>query len=94
MWGGENVYGWFKTTYQVPEEYAGRPLFLRPQVGGYEALLWVDGKPFGTYATKIVVTGHGNHYCDMLVKDPKAGQEIKIDLEFYAGHYVMGHHAF
>ena len=41
MWGGENVYGWFKTTYQVPEEYAGRPLFLRPQVGGYEALLWV-----------------------------------------------------
>ena len=63
MWGGENVYGWFKTTYQVPEEYAGRPLFLRPQVGGYEALLWVDGKPFGTYATKIVVTGHGNHYC-------------------------------
>ena len=90
MWGGENVYGWFKTTYQVPEEYAGRPLFLRPQVGGYEALLWVDGKPFGTYATKIVVTGHGNHYCDMLVKDPKAGQEIKIDLEFYAGHYVMG----
>ena len=90
MWGGENVYGWFKTTYQVPEEYAGRPLFLRPQVGGYEALLWVDGKPFGTYATKIVVTGHGNHYCDMLVKDPEAGQEIKIDLEFYAGHYVMG----
>ena len=90
IWGGENVYCWFKSSYQVPAEYEGTPLYLRPNVGGYEAMLWVDGKPFGTFATKIVVTGHGNHYCDMLVKEPKAGQEIKIDLEFYAGHYVMG----
>ena len=50
---------------------------------------WTE-KPFGTFATKIVVTGHGNHYCDMLVKEPKAGQKINIDLEFYSGHYVMG----
>ncbi len=79
-WGGEGVYGWFKTGWQVPQELAGRPLFLRPKVGGYEALLWVDGRPFGTFATKIVVTGHGNHYCDMIVKNPKAGQQISIDL--------------
>lgn len=90
VWGGESTYCWFKSSYTVPEEYAGRPLFLRPRVGGYEAMLWVDGKPFGTFATKIVVTGHGNHYCDMLVKEPKAGQKINIDLEFYSGHYVMG----
>ena len=89
-WGGEGVYGWFRTGWQVPKELAGRPLFLRPKVGGYEALLWVDGKPFGTFATKIVVTGHGNHYCDMVVKNPKAGQEIAIDLEFYTGHFVRG----
>lgn len=90
IWGGEGTYCWFKSHYTVPEEYAGRPLFLRPKMGGYEALLWVDGKPFGTFATKIVVTGHGNHYCDMLVKNPQAGQDIKIDVEFYSGHYVMG----
>ena len=90
IWGGEGVYCWFKTAYTVPQEFAGKALYLRPRVGGYEAMLWVDGKPFGTFATKIVVTGHGNHYCDMLVKTPKAGQEISIDLEFYAGHYVMG----
>ena len=77
-WGGEGVYGWFRTGWQVPKELAGRPLFLRPKVGGYEALLWVDGKPFGTFATKIVVTGHGNHYCDMVVKNPKAGQEVAV----------------
>lgn len=90
IWGGENTYCWFKTAYTVPQEFAGKSLYLRPNVGGYEAMLWVDGKPFGTFATKIVVTGHGNHYCDMIVKTPKAGQEIRIDVEFYAGHYVMG----
>ena len=37
-----------------------------PRVGGYEAMLWVDGMPKDTFATKIVVTRHGNHYCDML----------------------------
>ena len=90
IWGGEGAYCWFKASYSVPQELAGKPLFLRPNVGGYEALLWVDGKAFGTFATKIVVTGHGNHYCDMLVKTPKPGQEIAIDLEFYSGHYVIG----
>ncbi len=90
VWGGESSYGWFKSNYVVPEEYAGKPLYLRPKMGGYEGMLWVDGKPFGTFATKIVVTGHGNHYCDMLMKSPKAGQNIQIDVEFYAGHYVMG----
>ena len=44
-----------------------RQLYLRPRVGGYEAMLWVDGMPKGTFATKIVVTRHGNHYCDMLL---------------------------
>ena len=90
MWGGEGVYGWFKTAFTVPQELAGKPLFLRPRMGGYEAMLWVDGKPFGTFATKIVQTGHGNHYCDMVVKTPKAGQELDLTVEFYAGHYIMG----
>ena len=90
IWGGEGVYCWFKSSYTVPEELAGKPLFLRPSMGGYEAMLWVDGKPFGTFATKIVQTGHGNHYCDMFVKSPKAGQEVSLVVEFYAGHYIMG----
>lgn len=89
-WGGEGVYGWFKMGWEVPRELAGKPLFLRPRVGGYEALLWVDGRPFGTFATKIVVTGHGNHYCDMILKNPRAGQLVEIDLEFYSGHFVRG----
>lgn len=90
IWGGENVYCWFKSSYTVPQELDGKSLYLRPRMGGYEAMLWVDGQPHGTFATKIVMTGHGNHYCDMIKKEPKAGQKIDVAVEFYAGHYIMG----
>lgn len=90
-WGGpEYTYGWFKTSFTVPAELDGKTLFVAPKLGGLDALLWVDGKPFGTFATKIVVTGHGNHYCDMCVKSAKAGQVIDIAIESYGGHNVMG----
>lgn len=89
-WGMEEAFGWFKAEYTVPEEYAGKAIFIKPHTEGYETLLWVNGKPFGTFATKIVFTGHGNHYCDMLVKNPKAGEKIEIALEVYTGHLHHG----
>ncbi|MFR8461363.1 MAG: hypothetical protein ACLVEX_09270 [Ruthenibacterium lactatiformans] len=73
---------------------AGRDLFLRPQFGGYEAMLWVDGAPRGTFATKIVVTRHGNHYCDCVCQNARAGQKLEFAVEFYAGHYVIGEQPF
>ncbi|WP_438351068.1 alpha-mannosidase [Paenibacillus sp. FA6] len=87
---GEGTYCWFKGTYVVPDQYEGQTLYIQPKIEGYEAMLWVDGKPFGTFCTKIVVTGHGNHYCDMLKQNVRAGQSIEIALEYYAGHYVKG----
>ena len=89
-WGGEGTYCWFKGQYTVPKEYDGKTLYVYPKIEGYEAQLWVNGVPFGTFCTKIVVTGHGNHYCDMLKQKVKAGEVIDIALEYYAGHYVMG----
>ena len=89
-WGGESHYCWFKSDYRVPKALAGKDLFLRPRIGGYEAMLWVDGVPFGTYATKIVFTGHGNHYCDMIKKHARAGEKIGLALEYYAGHSFKG----
>lgn len=89
-WGDEGVYGFFKFDYTVPERLAGRPLFLMPHTQGYESLLWVDGQPFGTYATKIVVTTHGNHYCDMIRMNPQSGEKIDLCVEVYCGHYVRG----
>ena len=89
-WGGESHYCWFKADYTVPAELDGKMLFIRPHIGGYEAMLWVDGVPFGTFATKIVFTGHGNHYCDMFKKKAKAGEKIALALEYYAGHSYKG----
>ncbi|WP_040952824.1 alpha-mannosidase [Gorillibacterium massiliense] len=87
---GEGTYCWFKGSYTVPEKYSGSTLYIRPKVEGYEAMLWVNGKPFGTFCSKIVVTGHGNHYCDLLKKKAKADETIEIALEYYAGHHVKG----
>ena len=60
-WEGEGTYCWFRGDFTVPAELDGQTLFIKPHIGGYEALLFVNGKPFGTFASKIVVTAHGNH---------------------------------
>ncbi len=90
VWGNEGSYCWFKSDFTVPEELAGKNLFIRPNTQGYESLLWVNGMPFGTFATKIVFTGHGNHYCDLLKMNVQAGEKIDIALEVYAGHAYKG----
>lgn len=90
QWGGEGAYCWFKGEFTVPEALAGRDLFLRPHCTGYESLLWVDGVPFGAFCNKILAGGHGNHFCDLIRKNARAGETISIALESYAGHYVMG----
>jgi len=89
-WGGEGVYCWLKGTAYIPEEYKGQNIYIKPKLGGYEAMLWVNEVPYGTFATKIVQTGHGNHYCDLLVKAGKSYDEIDLAIEFYAGHYIIG----
>ena len=95
-WGGEGQYGWFRTTYRVPEKLAGRRLFLLPQIGCYEGMLFVNGEPFGTYANKhqIQYTDHGNHYCDRFAEGAAAGEEIELTLELYCGHFDPGNHPF
>lgn len=89
-WGGEETFCWYKAEYTVPEELDGKDLYIMPHTQGYETLLWVNGEPFGTFATKIVFTGHGNHYCDLLKKNVKAGEKIQIALEVYSGHSYKG----
>ena len=90
VWGDNELFCWFKTDFTVPAELDGKNLFIMPHTEGYETLLWVNGKPFGTFATKIVFTGHGNHYCDLLKQNVTAGEKIDIALEVYSGHTYMG----
>jgi alpha-mannosidase len=89
-WGGEGAYCWLKAEYVVPEELDGKDIFIMPKMGGYEAMLWVDGIPFGTFNTKIVYTSHGNHYCGLIKKNAKAHEKIDIAIEYYAGHDYHG----
>lgn len=89
-WGGEGAYCWLKTEYTVPESLDGKDIFIMPKMGGYEAMLWVDGVPFGTFNTKIVYTSHGNHYCGLIRKNAKANEKIDIAIEYYAGHDYHG----
>ena len=82
IWGAEESFCWFKAEFTVPEELEGENLFVMPHTEGYETLLWVNGKPFGTFATKIVFTGHGNHYCDLLKMNVKAGEKLECTVMY------------
>ncbi len=86
VYPGEAVYVWFRGKYQVPERLAGRTLFIWPRVEGHEGMLWVDGVPYGNFASKFA----GSHYCDLLRKEVKAGEEIDVAMEYYSNHYVIG----
>ncbi len=93
-WGEEGAYCWIKAEYTVPKELEGKDIFVMPRMGGSEALLWVDGVPFGTFNTKYVYTSHGNHYCGLIRKCAKAGEKIQIAVEYYAGHACYGTNPF
>lgn len=93
-WEQEGLYCWFEGCYEVPENLAEQALYIFPHIVGYEGLLWVNGKPYGNFTSKISVGSHGNHYCDLLVKNAIAGEKIDIVLEYYAHHQVMGEDPF
>ncbi len=61
-----------------------------PRLGGYEAMLWVNGVPFGTFNNKITYTSHGNHYCGLIKKNAKENEKIELAIEYYAGHDYHG----
>lgn len=90
IWGGEGKYCWFAGDFVVPEYLDGKDLYLKPEIGGYEAMLWIDGVPYGIYTSKIIVHSHGNHYCNLMKKKAEVGEHVDIALEYYAHHYVMG----
>ncbi|NLK28504.1 MAG: alpha-mannosidase, partial [Clostridiales bacterium] len=64
--------------------------YIYPKIDGYEGMLWVDGKPFGNFSSKMIISSHGNHYCDMLKQNVAANENIEIALEYYANHYIIG----
>lgn len=91
VWGEEKLYAWFQGDYCVPEELDGQRLYLMPECGLYEGLLFVNGLPYANYASKFPMnTGHGNHYCKAFTQKAKKGEKINLVLEAYAGHDYAG----
>lgn len=91
VWGAEKQYNWLRGQYTVPERLARRPLFLKhSHFCGYEGLLFVNGMPYGNYATKLAVACHGNHYAPRFTAGAAAGEIIQLAVEAYAGHTVEG----
>ncbi len=86
VYQGEGIYAWFRGKYQVPDKLAGNSLFIWPRIQGYEGMLWVNGVPYGNFASKFA----GSHYCDLLRKNVAGGEQIDIALEYYSGRYVIG----
>ena len=90
VWGGKGVYAWFKGDYTVPEELAGKPLFVYPKMGYYEGMLWVNGAVHSNFAAKFIEGSHGNHYCNRFTADARAGEKFEFALEVYANHEIPG----
>ncbi len=90
-WGGAFCYGWFRSEYTVPPELAGRKLFIRPDVGLVEGLLFLNGKAAGIFDRCDEIPSQFRlHEVQPLTLDAKSGETFDIAIECYAGHRVMG----
>ena len=89
-WGGSGVYGWFRMSWKVSADLAGKALYLYPKMEFYEATLWVNGAIHSNYATKYGADSHGNHWCNRFTAGAAAGERFDFALECYAWHEVPG----
>ena len=76
-WGKKWEYGWFKTSFSVPEEWDGKRLCLFLGCGE-EMLVFVNGAEAGSIDKK--------HTYIPITRCAKAGDTFEILAECYAGH--------
>ncbi len=77
-WGAKWEHGWFNASVVIPQEAAGQRVVIRPDPGGLEGLVWVNGQAAGSlgWAHKDVT----------LTAAAIPGDRYDILLESYAGH--------
>ncbi len=77
-WGAKWEYGWFRASIVIPPEAAGQRVVIRPDPGGLESLVWVNGQAAGSlgWARKEIT----------LTAAATPGDRYDILLESYAGH--------
>ena len=90
-WGGEFCYAWFRSSFTVSEELAGKTLLIRPDTGLVEGMLFLNGKPAGIFDLCCDIPSDFRlHETQPLTGVAKAGESFEIAVECYAGHKVPG----
>ena len=93
IWSDEGTNCWIRGKFTVPKELDGKTLYIFPHIGAYEGMLWVNGVPYGNFASKIMIGAHGNHYCTMLKKKRKSRRGYRHSNGVLHGALCNGHHA-
>jgi alpha-mannosidase len=94
QWGEPWGNAWFFACSTVPESLANRPLHIRAETDGIEAMLWVDGHPAGIFTHPKDGAFIGDHHALRLTPGVDAGTTLHIAIEAYAGHPCVGSQPF
>lgn len=90
-WGGEFCYAWFRSRFTVPKELEGKALFLKPDTGSVEGLLFLNGEASGIFdVCEDIPSDFRLHGVQPLTADAKEGETFEIAIEGYAGHKLLG----
>ena len=91
QWGGDFCYAWFRSAFTVKKELAGKKLYVRPDTGLAEGLLFLDGKASGIFdVCRDIPADFRLHEVQPLTMDAKEGETFQIAVECYAGHKLYG----
>ena len=91
-WGGEQVYAWFRCSTVIDESLEGKELWIMPDTGAAEGLLFLNGKPSGMFDCTDKVSNPQTrlHNIQPLTDDAKIGERFTIAIESYAGQTSFG----
>jgi len=94
MWGDETHLGWFRGQFTVPQELAGRELFLQPQLNG-EMLYYVNGVEMGIFTRQChLARQNAKHWVNRLCANAAAGETLNVVIESWCGRYIPNSHPF
>ena len=94
MWGDEKHIGWFRGQYTVPQELAGKELFLQPQLCG-EMLYYVNGVEAGIFTKQChLARQNAKHWVNRMCASATAGETLDVVIESWCGRYIPNSHPF
>lgn len=86
QWGRAWSSAWFRGTAVLPDACEGREVFVAAKIGGAERLLFVNGIAAGLLDSYEVGDPLPHHAAKRACASGRAGQELDIVIESYAGH--------